>query len=397
MQRRPVSSSLGGPQAPRVRRWVKHSAQGVLGPHRRGPEDLSFPTRFEEAEVRERMVRLDGSQGEGGGQILRSALTLSLLTGQPFQIEKIRANRDKPGLRPQHLTAVNAAASLCGAVVSGLSVGSREVVFRPEPYEPKDLTIDIGTAGATSLVLHTLFLPIALKAAQPVRLVLVGGTFNDKAPSYPFLESTWGPLLARIGLPVGLSMPRAGFYPQGGGRLEAWIEPSRPHAVQMPQRGPLKTIRGEAGVLNLTRGSIPERMRDRALERLAERGLHADIPLKSWSGRGQGAALTLSAESENVPPATFVSLGARGKPAEQVADEAVDEILTYLDHPGAIDPHSADQLLLPLALAEGPSSYSVTEVTDHLLTNALTIRAFLDREIRIHKPSGGHPGRIDIA
>jgi RNA 3'-terminal phosphate cyclase (ATP) len=155
----------------------------------------------------ERMVRLDGSHGEGGGQILRSALTLSLLTGQAFRIEKIRANRDKPGLRPQHLTAVDAAASLCGAVTSPLSVGSREVVFRPEPYEPKDVTIDIGTAGSTALVLHTLFLPIALKATEPVRVVLIGGTFNDKAPSYPFLESTWKAHLARIGLPVGLALP----------------------------------------------------------------------------------------------------------------------------------------------------------------------------------------------
>jgi RNA 3'-terminal phosphate cyclase (ATP) len=141
-------------------------------------------------------------------------------------------------------------------------------------------------------------------------------------------------------------------------------------------------------------------MRDRASQRLTERGLNPEITLKSWTGRGQGAALTLSAEFENetknVPPATFVALGARGKPAEHVADEAVDQLLAYLDRPGSVDPHSADQLLLPLALADGPSSYSVTEVTEHLRTNALTLRAFLNRPIRILDPSPGQPGRVEI-
>ncbi len=299
---------------------------------------------FEEAAVGERMIRLDGSEGEGGGQILRTALTLSLLTGKAFRIERIRANRDKPGLRPQHLTAVDAAAGLCGAVVSGLEVGSRELVFRPEPYEPKDVTIDIGTAGSTALVLQTLLLPIAMRATAPVRVVLVGGTFNERAPSFPFLETTWRSHLKAVGLPVGLTMPMAGFYPQGGGRLEAWIEPATPHSVQMPDRGVLRSVRGEAGLLNLSRGSIAERMRERVIERLRERGIEAEITRKEWKGRGQGAALALTADVENGPSPTFVGLGARGKPAEQVADEAVDELLAYLDRPGAVDPHSADQL-----------------------------------------------------
>ena len=394
MEGLPISVPREDTRNPRNRRWLKHSAQGVLGPHQDSAP--AWTGRFEEASVGERMIRLDGSQGEGGGQILRSALTLSLLTGQAFRMEKIRANRDKPGLRPQHLTAVDAAASLCGAVVSGLSVGSREIVFRPEPYEPEDVTIDIGTAGSTALVLHTLLLPIALRATKPIRVVLVGGTFNDRAPSFPFLENTWRTHLKTLGLPVVLAMPQAGFYPQGGGRLEAWIEPSRPRALNLPDRGALKSIWGEAGVLNLPKGIIAERMRDQALERLSERGLQAEITLKEWKGRGRGAAFSLTAETEHAPPATFVGLGARGKPSEQVANDAVDELLAYLDHPGAVDPHSADQLLLPLALADGPGSYSVTEITEHLRTNARTIRAFLDRDIRIEEPEPGQPGRVEI-
>lgn len=398
-----ASLSPGWPEpSAHARRWTRHAAQALLGPHHEltpAPHQTPRPSRnVPERPLGQKIITLDGSLGEGGGQILRSALSLSLLTGKPFRIVKIRANRDKPGLRPQHLTAVDAAASLCGAVVSGLSVGSRELVFRPEPYEPQDLSIDIGTAGSTALVLQTLYLPIALKASKPVRVVLIGGTFNDHAPSFPFLQTTWRAHLARMGLSLGLSMPSAGFYPQGGGRLEAWIEPAQLSPLAIPERGPLRRIVGKAGVLNLSRGSIPERLRDQALLHLRQRGLDADIELVSWTGRGQGAALALSAEFEDeiVPPPTFVALGARGKPAETVADEAVLELLDHLDHPGSVDLHSADQILLPLALADGPSAYSVTHLTEHLRTNVRTLRAFLDRDIRLEEPSDTHPARVLI-
>jgi RNA 3'-terminal phosphate cyclase (ATP) len=350
------------------------------------------------------MVTLDGSRGEGGGQILRTALSLSLLTGRPFRITKIRANRDKPGLRPQHLAAVEAAAALCGGKVTGATVGARELVFRPRPYVPRDLDLDIGTAGATALVLHTLALPIALRAEGPVRLTLAGGTFNDRAPSFPFLETTWRGYLATLGLSVGLAMPSAGFYPVGGGRLEAWIEPGQPHPFVLTERGPLRQIRGVSGVSNLHRHAVAERMAEQARSRLSDLGLDAKIALADWPGRAQGAAIALTAEHD-VPgsarpiSSTFVGLGARGKPAERVADEAVDELLAYLDAPGAgaVDPHSADQLLLPLALAEGTSVFTVSDVTEHLRTNAATIRAFLDRDIRIDEPDDDRPGRVIVA
>jgi RNA 3'-terminal phosphate cyclase (ATP) len=342
------------------------------------------------------MVTLDGSHGEGGGQILRSALSLALLTGRPFRIEKIRANRDKPGLRPQHLMAVRAAAELGRAEVRGDAVGSRELTFRPGEIEPRDLSLDIGTAGATGLVLQTLHLPLALRADGPVRLTLTGGTFNDKAPSFPFLEGTWAPYLTALGLRVALAMPSAGFYPIGGGRLEAWIEPAAaPRAIAWTDRPALGRIRGAAGVANLPGRDIAERMRERAAARLAEAGLEAEITTLEWPSRGRGAAIALAAEHGPLV-STFVGLGQRGKPAEVVADEAAAELLAYEQAAGAVDPHSADQLLLPLAFAEGRSVYTVSEVTEHLRTNARTIRAFLDRPIRIDEPTDDRPGRVVV-
>ncbi len=342
------------------------------------------------------LVELDGSTGEGGGQILRTALTLSLLTGRPFRIVRIRANRDKPGLRPQHLTAVESAAELCGAVVEGAALGARELTFRPAAYEPRDLDLDIGTAGSSALVLQTLHLPIALRAEQAVRLSLTGGTFNEKAPSYPFLAKTWCRHLASLGMPLALAMPKAGFYPRGGGRLEAWIEPATPKALTLLDRGALVRISGVAGVSNLQGRGIADRMQDRAADLLLELGLEAKIEEANWPGPGQGAAIALTAEFEQVS-ATFVGLGARGKPASTVAEEAVEELLDYLDAPGAgaVDPHSADQLLLPLAMAKGRSVFTTSRATDHLRTNAQTLRAFLDRPIRIEE-SNDAPVRVIV-
>jgi RNA 3'-terminal phosphate cyclase (ATP) len=344
-------------------------------------------------------VTLDGSHGEGGGQILRTALSVSLLTGRPFRMIKVRANREKPGLRPHHLKAVEAAAILGQAEVTGAAVGSRELAFRPSAYTPHDLTIDIGTAGSTGLVLQTLHLPLAMRTESAVRVVLTGGTFNPKAPPFPFLEQTWRGYLAAFGMPLAMAMPSAGFYPRGGGQLDAWIEPGTPRAWILTDPGPLVRIRGVAGVANL-RDDIAARLRDRALGRLAEAGLDADLEIEiaRWPSPGQGAALSLTAHHEHAIPATFVGLGERGKPAETVADEAVEELLAYeLAAPGAVDPHSADQILLPLAMADGRSIYTVTEVTEHLRTNAATIRAFLDRPIAIEEPDeDGRPGRVVV-
>ncbi len=388
------------------KRWTSHAA------HERIPSPVrpaSAPTRprlstephavSSSKPSAEKLIVLDGSRGEGGGQILRTALTLSMLTGRPFRIAKIRANREKSGLRPQHLKAVEAAAMLCGADVAGAEIGSRDLVFRPGPIAPRDLTIDVGTAGSTSLILQTLHLPIALRAETAVRVVLAGGTFNPKAPPYPFLDQTWRGHLAHLGMPIALATPSAGFYPRGGGRLEAWIEPAQPRPWVRTTRGDLLRIRGTAGVANL-RDDVAARLRARAIDRIRDQGWNADVAIEtaSWPSPGQGAAISLTAEHAGSTVATFVGIGERGKPAELVADEAVAELVAFLNVPdGAVDPHSADQILLPLALADGRSVYTVSEVTEHLRTNAETIRAFLDRAIIVEEaPVPGQPGRVIV-
>lgn len=346
---------------------------------------------------RSQILTLDGSQGEGGGQILRSALTLSVLTGRPFRIVRIRANRANPGLRPQHLTAVEAAATICGAEVTGGAVGATELTFRPGPVRPRDLTIDIGTAGATALVLQTVALPLALRGESGVRVRLTGGTFNTSAPSYPFLESTWRRVLAGVGMPIVLAMSQPGYFPKGGGQLEVWIEPARLRPLVLEDRGELVGIRGVAETTGLIAG-IAHRMQDRARQALLDLGCEAEITRLDRRGPGQGAALSLVAEFEQGPPATFVGLGRRGKPAEAVADEAVAQLAAHLAaKAGALDLHTADQILLPLVFAEGSSVFTVTAITEHLRTNIATIGEFLDRPIRLEAIPHSTGGRVIIA
>jgi RNA 3'-terminal phosphate cyclase (ATP) len=340
----------------------------------------------------DREIELDGSRGEGGGQILRTALTLSLLTGRPFRMKKIRANRSKPGLRPQHLKAVEAAGSVGRAEVIGARVGGRELAFAPGESVCGDLTIDIGTAGSTGLVLQTLQLPLAMRAEYPVTLVLTGGTFNPMAPAFSFLETTWRGYLRVFGMTLDLAMPAAGFYPKGGGKLKAVIAPGVPVSYVQVTRGPLLKLHGAAGVSNLS-DSIAERMRKRAIDRLDSAGLSCEIELVRWPGPGQGAAISLILEHEGTVPATFVGLGERGRPSEAVADEAVDQLLAFESvADAAVDLHSADQILLPLAFAAGRSEFSVSHVTEHLRTNVETIGAFLERKITVHE-AGDEEGR----
>jgi len=424
MERTP-DSGLWPPTPQGPKRWVRHAGHVLAdrspvpspGPHWKVPRPDRFghhlgtrksgrsPTRSRLNHSRSAtmlpefnttdhpMVELDGSQGEGGGQVLRTALSLSLITGRPFRIQNIRANRGRPGLRPQHLSAVKAAARLGNAQVEGATEGSRTLTFRPQPYGPTDLDIDIGTAGSTALVLQTLALPVAVRADRPVRIALTGGTFNTSAPSFPYLEQTWRGYLLEMGLDVQLAMPSAGFFPKGGGRLEAWIEPaSRIGPIQIGKRGPLQGVRGLSGSCRLQGRRVGDRMRDQASKRLGRelRGTSVAIEVADWPGPAPGAAIALVADCEQTAvPATFVGLGERGKPAERVADDAVAELLAYLNTSGAVDAHSADQILLPLALADGPSRYNVAEVTGHLRTNARTVRAFLDRTIIIDEPSSG--------
>jgi len=334
-------------------------------------------------------ILLDGAMGEGGGQLLRSALSLALLTGLPFRLSRIRANRTRPGLRPQHLAAVQAAARISGAQISGDRIGSEAIEFVPGPVQPGDYFFDIGTAGATSLVLQTLLVPLAIVPDRS-NIRVGGGTHVPWSPCFHYLDWQWRPFLARIGVPFDLTLTMAGFYPQGGGEVQARIAgAARPTPLQLTERGPLVAIRGVSAVANLPR-EIADRQRSQALRRLRalSTGVEPDIVVEELPAFSRGTLLQLLAEFESSRFCCF-ALGARGKRAEGVADEAVDALSTFLRSDGAVDPWLADQLLLPLAMADGPSALRTSSATLHLLTNAEVIRRFLPIEIDIDGPLGG--------
>lgn len=333
------------------------------------------------------MIEIDGSLGEGGGQVLRTSLSLSILMGQPFTITRIRAGRPKPGLQPQHLAAVRAAAQICQAQVTGDYVNSQALTFTPGRVQPGAYRCDIGTAGATSLVLQTLWLPLAL-AGGPSSVTVTGGTHVPWSPCYHYLAWQWLPTLRRIGLTGELKLDLAGFYPQGGGILQAAIEPAGAMPpLRLTERGALKGIRGLSLVANLDMG-IAERQRDRALRRLADRHKRIEIETDELWANTKGTALILLAEFR-LSAACYAALGAPGKRAEQVADEACLWLERFLAGVGAVDEYLADQLLLPLAFADGVSEYRTAKVTDHLRTNAEVIRAFGAAEIEIDRERSG--------
>ncbi len=352
----------------------------------------AWPLRDDDLTARE-TLRIDGATGEGGGQVLRTALSLSLITGTPVDIYNIRARRSKPGLRPQHLRAVEAAAEVGRARLEGNRIGSVELRFQPTQVVPGRYQFDIGTAGATSLVLQTVYLPLALLAA-PSSVRITGGTHVPLSPCFHYLDLSWRWHLLRAGLVLGLTMERAGFYPPGGGIIHAVIEPAagvRP--LRLEQRGALLRVRGLSAGARLP-AHVAERQRAQALMRLAERGIRADIEMQRLDARSPGSMLLLLAEFEHAR-ACYFALGERGKPAERVADEAADALLAFLEVDAAVDEHLADQLLLPLAFAEGDSILAPARITEHLRTNAEIIRLFLPVGFEIAGEKDA-PGKVHI-
>ena len=339
------------------------------------------------------LITIDGSQGEGGGQVLRSALTLSLITGKNLEITNIRARRSRPGLRPQHLKAVEAATAIGRASVEGGMLGSTSLVFEPGPILHGLYQFDIGTAGATSLVLQTILLPLSL-ANKPSKVMITGGTHVPMSPSFHYIDQQWLKFMRQIGFDAQLDLLQAGFYPQGGGRIAAEIHPCGAiKSMQLMERGALTQIRGISAIANLNR-KIAERQRNQVLRRLGDRFRLNDIRIVQLPSPSKGTMLLLMAEFEH-SQCCYFALGEVGKPAERVADEAVDALLAFLVTGAAIDQYLADQLLLPLAFADDTSTLHTSKVTNHLLTNAQVLRAFLPVNIEI---SGeiDQPGTVRI-
>lgn len=342
------------------------------------------------------MLRIDGSQGEGGGQVVRSSLTLALLTGQAIRIERIRAGRSKPGLQPQHVMCVKAAAAISGATYKGATVGSDQLFFEPREVRPGAYTFPIGTAGAAALVLQTVYLPLALRGHQASELVIEGGTHVPHSPCFHFLQTTWASYLRLMGLEIELEMPRAGFYPRGGGQIRARIQPARRVKPLILRDCPALST---AVVLSAVAGGLPESIAQRQGRRLMQclkrEGIETHLRLERWDALSPGTFAAVTFLQAPVPTLVF-SLGERGKPAETVAEEAAEQAIRYRQAQCPVDAHSADQILLPLAFADGPSEYRLSELTRHLTTQVALLQQFCDRKI-VWEGSEGLPATLRIS
>ena len=329
-------------------------------------------------------VTIDGSEGEGGGQLLRTALSLSLVTAIPFRIDRIRAGRRKPGLLRQHLTAVQAAAQVGHARVSGGELGSQTLTFEPSEIQPGEYEFAVGTAGSATLVFQTV-LPALLCSRAPSRITIEGGTHNPFAPPFDFLAQTFLPILKRMGATVDASLERFGFYPAGGGRMTFTIAPCA--ALQpctLLERGATRVhARGLVA-------SLPESIAKREMSIVRERlRLERHLCRIETVDRsvGPGNVLFIVAEGEGLTE-IVTGFGIKGVSAEKVAADACDEAERYLTSDVPVGSHLADQLLIPMALAGG-GSFRTLPPSGHTQTNAGVIRRFLDVPIAVDAEAEG--------
>jgi RNA 3'-terminal phosphate cyclase (ATP) len=340
------------------------------------------------------MLLIDGAYGEGGGQLLRTSLALAVILNRPIRIKNIRAGRKNPGLAAQHLTSVYAAAAICQARLSGDHLGSTQLTFAPQtPPGPGSYNFDVaevregGSAGAATLVLQTILLPLAL-AAGPSTVMVKGGTHVAWSPPFHYLRDIYLPMLARLGFEVTADLLAWGWYPAGEGEIKMEIPG---HAridtgtgdSQWLERGPIKQITGLAVASSLP-AHIAQRMADRATTLLETAGLPISIQPQRVRSTSPGAGIFLTAEYES-SRAGFSAIGRKGKPAEQVAEEAVEALLAFHQSDGFLDAHLADQLILPLALSNRAYTYSTQTLTEHTLTDIWVVEQFMGHIVEVDR------------
>jgi len=346
----------------------------------------------------ETIVKIDGSYGEGGGQILRTALTLSALTGRPLEVFNVRIGRKEPGLKPQHLISARSLAEVTRGRLQHDELNSSILRFFPGRIKHGTYSFDVSSvkasAGATGLIFQTLA-PALSFANESSDIVIIGGTHVPWSPPADYLQEIFIPAIANMGVDIHIAIPKFGFYPIGGGEIDIAVKPcARPlKSVRIVERGKSKKLTIISAVANLPL-SIAERQRDRALKRISNFKMQIQSEIKEVPSSGKGTFLFIMAEFENVK-AGFIGLGAIGKRAEKVADEAVDALLQYLNGNGALDPHLADQIVLYAALAQGQSMFTTTRITNHLLSNIWVIEQFLPVKFEI-KGVYGDKGTISV-
>ncbi len=341
------------------------------------------------------MIQIDGSYGEGGGQILRTALALSAVLNKPFTLYNVRCKRRNPGLQAQHVAAVEALARIAEARIDGVRFGSQEITFIPQKVHSGEYQFEVRTAGSVILLLQAIFLPLCLSKGIS-DITLIGGTHVQWSPSFHYLSEVFLPTLKGLGISAVAAIERWGFYPKGGGRIRLKINPVRElKPISFVDRGSLKMIRGISAISNLPR-HVAERQKEQALKRI-QGELHIGgeiVVLDDVHSDGPGSFLFLLAEYQRAL-AGFSSLGLKGKPAERVADEAVDSLKDYLESDGCVDPYLTDQIVPFMALAKGNSSITTMRITQHLLTNLWVIQHFLNITIS-REGEIGEKGRVEF-
>lgn len=337
------------------------------------------------------MLTIDGSAGEGGGQILRTALSLAMVTATPFRIDRVRAGRKKPGLLRQHLTCVRAAHMISGARMTGAELGSTTLTFEPQHIRGGVFELNIGSAGSTTLVFQTM-LPALLAATEPSRVVLAGGTHNPQAPTFDYVDRVFLPLLARMGAEVSVKLHRHGFAPAGGGKWHARITPTQQLTpLMLEERGALVTRAAIADVANISI-DVAEREAE-TMTRLMSWPPDAGAP-RTIDADGHGNVARLELGFENLTE-IVTGFGARDRSAENVAADVIEEARAYLVAGAPVGPHLSDQLLLPLALA-GAGAFVTTRPTAHTSTNIAVIEKFLPVEFHV-EPLDPHRWRIGVS
>ena len=331
------------------------------------------------------MITIDGSEGEGGGQMVRNACALSLVTGEPFRISNIRGRRAKPGLMRQHVTAIEAACVISGSECSGLTVGATELEFRPGRATPGEYHFAVGTAGSTGLVLQTVLMPLIL-ADGPSQLVLEGGTHNMLAPPFDFIERTFLPIINRMGPNVSARIVRHGFYPRGGGRIEVDINPAPLAPIDCIERGEALGVTGQVLFAGLP-FEVAERMLARARHDLATWPDEAFAVRQLPADQGPGVILLLEAQYANVTEVVS-GFGQLGVPAERLAKTSAARMNGFQASSAFAGPYLADQLVLPFVVSGG-GSLTTVKPSQHLLTAIDIVRRFSGYKITLTKQGSG--------
>lgn len=337
-----------------------------------------------EGSIEDKFLEIDGSYGEGGGQVLRTVLSLSAILLKPIKLYNIRAKRPKPGLQPQHLACLRACRELTSAITMGEELHSQEIIFSPQRRPKRDTYFfNIGTAGATSLLFQTLLYPLAF--SEGGTLILQGGTHIPHSPTFHYLERVFQPVLTAFGYKFSLSLEKAGFYPKGGGKIRASID--KTSLFKLPKFTPGFYVE-KVEVISLCSDDLPthiiERQAQAAYETLSKTNIQVQISKIKLPSSSPGTMVFVYGK-DGEKHAGFTALGKKGVPAEKVGKEAASAFLEFLQSNAQVDPYLGDQLVLPLALIvlhnnnEKFFTYTVSKITNHLLTQAWLIPQFLDK------------------